>query len=143
MNPARDKSLFFRIRTVLAQFDESPELGLGASEEELRGAFPTLRDAAAQYQRERLLIDAVAHYAVLVRMAEVLGEKEWRAQMLHGYGVVNLELKDYKESIASLRLALEVTRDAGLLEFEQIVQVDLDAARLQWSKYKERLDSEP
>ena len=143
LNPAQDKSIFFRIRSELAKYEESPELMLGVFEEELREAYPVLRAAAEQYQRDRFLIDAVAYYGVLVRIAEVLGEQEWRVQMLHGYGVVNLELKDYKESIASLRLALEVARNAGLLEVEQIVQVDLDAARLQWRKYQEHLDSGP
>jgi hypothetical protein len=102
VNAARDKSLFFRIRSALTQFDESPELRLGVSDEALRGAFPSLREAAEQYHRERLLIDAVAHYTVLVRVAEVLGEQEWRILMLHGYGVVNLDLKDYKEAKLSL-----------------------------------------
>ncbi|MFX1475274.1 MAG: hypothetical protein ACFFCO_07355 [Promethearchaeota archaeon] len=140
MEPARDKSLFFKIRSALAQLDESPELGLGVSEAELRGAFPRLREAAEEYHQERLLIDAVAHYAVLVRVAEVLGEPEWRARMLHGYGIVNLDLKDYKECVAALRGALEVAQEEGLQEVAEAVMVDLEAARRHWSRYRESLE---
>lgn len=141
MNPTSDRTLFYNIRSALDKFEESQESELGALEDDLRAAFLVLREAAEQYHQRKLLIDAVAYYGVLVRIAEVLSEKEWSAQMLHGYGVVNLELKDYKESIASLRLALSLAQETGTYELELAVLADLEAARLQWSEYLESIDS--